>query len=341
MKINRNIILILFNIILSGMFFPFLISFSKECIINYRDIKNVIEQYENIIVTSGIIKRLPDLSNKIQFLVVGRIDSKTVINGKKDWLFYTSVTDGNLLADYEGKNYPSEQEFKIIKTTFINNYEYLKTRGIKFVLLIAPNKGNIYREYLPKSIKQANKMTTEYIVEKLQSEITSFPIIYPYEEFVKLHSKYLLFYPRDTHWNQLGSYIAYRAIMSNIFEAETKSLEELKIIEKVGKKGDLVEMLRLNDYFPSMTEYYIKDYKTSNNNIKTLEKDKSVLVIIDSYGYYLVDYLKKSFRNINFVHRHKYMPSDLDKYKPDIVIFETVGRYLNHGSCLNFSFYGY
>ena len=63
------------------------VSSSKECIINYNNIKNVIEQYENIIVTSGIIKRIPDLTSKIQFLIVGRIDSKTVIMGKKTGYF--------------------------------------------------------------------------------------------------------------------------------------------------------------------------------------------------------------------------------------------------------------
>ena len=325
---------------MAGMLLPFLFFLTKECVRHKDDLSSVFAQYENILVKRGIIKKSPSVVTKIKFSFSSKILSKAVTNGKNGWLFYTPTTDGWLLGDYEGKNYPSEEEYNKLKDSILNNYKFAKERGIKFILFIAPNKGNIYREYLPDSVKQASVMTTEYIVNRLKSEISDFPIVFPQEELLGLRTKYELYYPRDTHWNLLGAYIGYKKLMKDGFGVDVKPIESLKICEKQGHKGDLVDMVELSEYFPDMKECYIEEYEGSGYNKNSNNDsiiDKSLLVIHDSYGEKMKNYLRNTFSTVNYIHRDKYETKDFEKSKPSIIIFETVGRYLNN-RCINFDF---
>ena len=334
MKYNRKTIIIIFFIIELGMFLPFIFQMTKEFFIKDKDeFLDLLKQYENTLVNNGIIKQYKNLATRIKFLISGKVISNSVFEGKNNWLFYSSKKDNNLINDYKGENYPSQEHLDKIKNNLISNFDFLKNRGIKFIVLVVPNKGNIYNQYFPDNFKIAMKTTTDYVVEQMQSSKFDFPIIYPYKELLEYSQKYLLYYPRDTHWNQLGAYIGFRALLKEGFNYNLPNLDSLHIHETPSNsKGDLVNMVKLNNYYPYLTEYTIKEYddiQTTSNKEYVNPKpliNKSVLIIGDSFSDNFSKYFKKTFTRVLFVTRKDYTFDKFEKIKPDVVIFESVGR---------------
>ncbi len=344
MKTHQKTIVYIFLIIQAGMFFPFIYNLIKECLNKNQDERAVVlAQYNKIMIKHGIIRQSLVLTSKIKYLISGKIVSNSVIDGKNDWLFYCNKEDGNLIADYKGENYPDEAGIEQIKIGLSNNYNYLKNKGIGFILFVAPNKGRIYTRYLPDKIKPVEKMTADYVVEKLQKANLPFPVIYPKDELIALSDKYQVYYPRDTHWNLLGSYIGYRKLMKIGFDLDLPTLESLNIHEKPSAdKGDLVNMVKLEKYYPNLTEYYLKEFDDikSENSEKYINLNpiinKSVLVICDSFGEGLKKYFIKTFSRVLFVTRKNYTFETFEKFSPNVVIFESVGRLIHSKEHIDF-----
>ena len=345
MKYSRKTIIIIFLIIELGMILPFVFQMTKEFFIKDIDeFQTLLKQYENILVKNGIIRHSKNLTTRIKFLISGKVISNSVFDGKEKWLFYSSKNDGHLINDYKGKNHPSNKKLEEMKNNLISNFTILKNRGIKFIVFVAPNKGKIYSRYFPDNFIIAEETTTDYVVKQMQSSKFDFPVIYPYKELLEYSQKYQIYYPRDTHWNQLGAYIGFRALLKEGFNYDLPKLDSLNIKEEQSKgKGDLVSMVKLDKYYPYLTEYSIKEY----DDIQTIpNKDyvnpnplinKSVLVIGDSFSSALKKYLTKTFTKVSVVLRKDYSIDKFEKFKPDVVIFESVGRLFYQKEHTNFS----
>ena len=334
MKYNRKTIIIIFFIIELGMILPFAFQMTKEFFKKDKDeFLTLLKQYENILVKNGIIRHSKNLTTRIKFLISGKVISNSVFDGKDKWLFYSSKNDGHLINDYKGKNHPSNQKLEEMKNNLISNFTFLKNRGIKFIVFVAPNKGKIYSRYFPDNFIIAPQTTTDYVVEQMQSSNFDFPVIYPYKELLEYSLKYQLYYPRDTHWNQLGAYIGFRALLKEGFNYDLPTIDSLSIKEEQSKgKGDLTYMVKLDKYYPYLTEYSLKEYDDiQTTTIKDYVNpnpliNKSVLVIGDSFSEGLTKYLIKTFTKVSVIHRKDYNIDKLEKFKPDVVVFESVGR---------------
>ncbi len=315
-------------------FIAFIINSFKAIYKNNQNLSYVKNHYKNILVNYTILKRLSFHVIKIKFLLTNNIYSNSVVCGKNNWLFYCNNNDGDLISDYKALNYPTKEEINKQIKVLTKNYNYLKKKNISFIVFIAPNKGRIYSKYLPDTIQIQNKMTTDYVVEQLIASNLSFSIIYPKDELIALSNKYELYYPHDTHWNQLGAYIGYKVLLKEAFNIDSSSLDSLKIYEKtVDSKGDLVSMVKLDKYYSNIIDYQIKEFDDveSKNPESYINNNplinKSVLVIRDSFADNLNKYLKKAFARVLLVKREEYTLEIFENFKPDIVIFESVGRF--------------
>lgn len=98
------------------------------------------------------------------------------------------------------------------------------------------------------------------------------------------------------------------------------NLEDKRIIYKqdknyekqFGKEGTVEELENLDEPFQTICE--------------SAEDSRTVIFIGDSFRKAMVDYLSRMYKKVYWVHQDKYKKEDLEKYNPDIVIYERVER---------------
>ena len=93
------------------------------------------------------------------------VDDRVVI-GKEDWLFYRG---DDSIRQVQGLKEFTLSDKKNVLLGLQKNVDRLEIEGIQTYVLIAPNKENIYREYLPDTIPIKKNVTrTEELIEYIK-----------------------------------------------------------------------------------------------------------------------------------------------------------------------------
>ena len=255
--------------------------------------------------------------------------------------------------DIEEYNF-TEKELEKAKNNLIHFRDELKNKNIDFIFMVCPDKQFIYSEYMPDYIKRkSTKNDTDIFVEYIKNN-TDIKVVYPKEELLKYKDKYQLYYKYDTHWNSLGAYIGYTEL-TRILNIDNKSIESFKILEfdsayRNSNKdsslfyNDIARMVSLNDIkkFRDDIIYILEDYKytitnitddwsssrISNYNLDNFKNKRNILIIKDSYSFEMMDYIITTFKQSEFINIGSFKNENIKEYKPDIIVFQSVERYL-------------
>jgi hypothetical protein len=277
---------------------------------------------------------------------LGEISSSQVLAGSDNWLFYKTKSDGNPIADFEGTNSFTEQETDRISSSALAAQKEAQKRGIKFAILVAPNKESIYWENLPENYSHAEISRTDRLVESLSKKDIN--IISPKKELLSSHKDSQLYYRYDSHWNQLGGYIGARNILST-WNISMPSLADRRIQSSELKdqpytivKDDLAGLAGLETVFTDEKEYHIdgcpvidweaynrEQYRGEISHMSNPEapNKKSVFLVGDSYRSAMLPALSEQFTDVYVIHRDVYRTGMIDEVHPDYVIAEYVERY--------------
>lgn len=309
-----------------------------------NDLKTSMDKkwYDNIFKKSYF----SNLDSVFTFCVTGEVKSNQVLLGSKNWLFYKSPTDGNSIGDYEGTNRYSEEKMDNILKAVLSTQNEIEARGIKFAILVAPNKENIYSEYMPDNYIHEEISSTDILVEYLKKNGVN--ISSPKQEMLDIHLDKQLYYQYDTHWNQLGAYIGVKSVLS-LWDINLISLSERTISSKKLKgnyhlcgEDDLAKMAGLRSIFDDELEYEIdgtilmdwSDFKKAQKNeeVRHYTNDKSqikatVLLVGDSFRASMLPALREIYSDVYVVYRSWYKSELLDEIKPDYLIAEYVERF--------------
>lgn len=153
-----------------------------------------------------------------------------VTAGKQGWLFYTQSVN-----DYYGTElYHWHASVEEAKKSFDNEVKYLnwvktilKENGVDFMVFMAPEKGQIYPEYLPDAERDNTTFNAcDYFADRF--ETTRFPHIEMTRWFkqMKENVPYLLIPQTGGHWNFSSVYAADSLLR---FMADLKDIEFPKI----------------------------------------------------------------------------------------------------------------
>lgn len=282
-----------------------------------------------------------------------KIDAGQYFYGQDGWIFYDSIkaNNGNTLVDYYAEVYFDDEELEKMAQGINMAYDFYAKRGIKYVIFVAPNKEGLYSEYMPSHLqgdRVSDKSRMDLAVEYLQKH-TDVNVINFREVLTASKHKYgvNLYYPGDSHWNEVGAYVAFEKL------SETLSLDGIRGIprkplrkEMIGLKGfyssDLNRLGGDEDISYSVDFLSGKEGKAvvslDNRFFEVWENPKApvkktVLMIRDSFGLALMPYLDKTFAKNVFAHNRYNKRHELDRlvdeYKPDIMIEEMVERYFD------------
>lgn len=289
---------------------------------------------------------------------------KQVIVGRDGWLFLGDQYDETRTVD---RRPPSTADFVLgqqIGSATEAWDAYLASKGVKlFRVIIGPNKGTIYPEYLPFWAKPSSPNATDSLFAgtgKVHYVDLRWALL-----AAKANQPEALYYKTDTHWNSLGAAIAFQAFAQQVGTAapeiqwpSQKAYELIRVDPRGG--GDLANFLRLQAHL-SDSEPIINasslPLETSQSDFDTMEllnqggnprvdaptkpllvksvgalNKKKVLWLRDSFGVALSPLMAATFSEVVQLHWGKAIKPDgrflqlVEEWKPDYVFFTVVER---------------
>lgn len=288
------------------------------------------------------------LNNLIDCKVFHVSDADSVIIGKNDWLYYNgrqfNVEDPE--QDWNGTNIYSDAELKALADNMISMRDKLAAKGCDLVIFIAANKEHVYPENMPSSYgAPAEKRRLEQVVSYLQDN-TDLRVVCPYDKLMETRQKepdLQLYYKYDSHWNNVGSYIG-SSMLDEELGHPMPDISTLRITTAAPPRYDLATMLHLGGLLTDDPNYIVNDFTlnkvtTEYNDDRTEFRStnesanadpRKVFIIGDSYSTMMEQYIACNFSETYLNFYYNYTPEMLEREKPDVVIYETVERYIGN-----------
>lgn len=291
------------------------------------------------------------------------LNKKQVIVGKDDFLFLGNNSN-KVIDKTQGKYAYTFDEINTWTDKLKNIQTWYEDKGIRFAIIIAPNKHTVYRDKLPDWIHTNNKTITDDILKlSLEKSIN----ILDLRNILKEQKNTQLYYITDTHWNRKAASIGYDETIKYV-----NHIYGLKyIIPKYDlsinhrESGDLAGLLKINSLLPNnYEEDYSFNFENESNvchgNIdknhkleKCVDKinpeinihnqdqyiintyaknNEKLLLLCDSFGLANSKLYNETFNTIwKFHYDHingNKLSNFIIEHKPDIVIYQVVERSL-------------
>lgn len=255
-----------------------------------------------------------------------------VIIGKDGWLYYTPTVN-----DYIGRATVSNLGLQNIMRNLELMQEYTESKGSQFFVTVVPNKNTVYPEYMPDYYKNYG---TPNNLENLQALLFDSDLNYISLKDSLIqeteNSEIPIYHKQDTHWNNTGALLGYRAIM-NQTGLTYDTYEDADYLIEQSWQGDLQNMLFpdsgvLDDnstYHINFDYMYQGHYRNADDiTINTLNSDGtgSLLMFRDSFGAAIIPYFSQNFQMARYSRARPYPLYNLEMNDFDIVVMEIVER---------------
>lgn len=250
-----------------------------------------------------------------------------VIVGEDDWLYY-----GGTANDYTGRDLLSDRELYNIVYNLSLVQEFMEKNGSQFLLAVVPNKNTLYGDHMPYYYQPGTDSNLDRLNKLLEQNNIHF--IDLKEAFQ--NEEEVLYFKRDSHWNNKGAVLAYNEILDYLGKDHETYLN-VPYEVRTDHVGDIDEIL-----YPLAAEkeedfYYEKDWEyqyvndvTDNMDawIETVnaQKEGSLLMYRDSFGESILPFLAEEYGNSYFSRLVPYNFGNIIQYHPDVVIIERVER---------------
>jgi hypothetical protein len=274
-----------------------------------------------------------------------RVFDKTLI-GKERWLIYTA--EGSI-DDYQHINAFSQADLLRLQQDLDTLNEDLHQKGIKFLVVIPPNKNTIYPEYVPDEIPVINGPSRydqfmEYMRQHGKTQILDLR-----PALLEARKTRVVYFAKDTHWNDHGAVVGYQQIMLALQPdfpvLEPHPLSDFQEITQTGVARDLAQNIIapdlvsddivLSPLYVSNTAYVQTKYDSRRLTIATNPNAALPKAVIyhDSFFYNLIPLIGDHFHKAFFIPLNSppevWNFSWIDNEKPDIVILEFTERYID------------
>jgi len=288
---------------------------------------------------------------------------ESVIIGKDGFLFLGNKYS-QILDKTQGVYKYHDKDIDKWTNKLQNIQTYYEERGIKFAIVIAPNKHSVYKEKLPNWMNYNGRTITDDIVSYSKKKNIN---LLDLRKILQEKKATQLYFTTDTHWNNQGSAIGFEntiKYINNIYKAKYK-IPNYELLTTHEESGDLASFLKINSILPKNheTNYAYKFENESDvchgnisekhiiekcNNKKnpqmfinsqaqyminkySLNKDK-LLLLCDSFATANSKLYNETFNTIwKFYYEHingNRLSDFVTKHKPDIVIYQVVERNL-------------
>ena len=240
------------------------------------------------------------------------------------------------LDDYQNVTPLTTEDLQRIQTNLDGFEAELKKLGIKFYVIMPPNKNTIYPEYLAPEIPVIGNTSRLSQLLDYQLENGSVKVIDVRDRLNDVKLEELVYYETDTHWNPRGAYEGYRtlieAIQQDFPDILPVALEDCEITEAQQLQGDLSKMsgwLEAYSTYDAILPLFSKDgavkkeiiddvqYAYYENDSPELPK---AIIYRDSFFTVMQPFLVQNFDELIDIWTYKVDLELIEREKPDIVI---------------------
>ena len=286
------------------------------------------------------------MNNLVQYTVFKQLVNNQVIYfGEDGWMFYIA---GPAKEFYENHKPLTQDELKKIANVLIARNDWLKKRNIHFYMIFPPMPQIVFQEHVGLRMRRHYKQTkSEQLFEYLKLN-TKLDVIDVYTPILKTKNAGLMnpYYKNNCHWNYIGGYAAYCAMVNYIKKdfpniGEPLDSNDFKWVVTEDYKPDLLRTLDIDKFYtfqqysPSFYENIITDtiYPTYLDLwtpappacvITKRKNNLTMLMYGDSYAESVLKFLFRNFSKTNFIWTPLFQPAIIEKEKPDMVIQEMV-----------------
>jgi alginate O-acetyltransferase complex protein AlgJ len=293
--------------------------------------------------------------NRIMKKYFSKSPVPNVLIGKNNWLFFT---ESNLIDDFVGADPLTKEELETWQSNLEHKRDWLAKQGIRYLFVVAPNKQTIYPEYLPDYLQKDRGNTRLQQLMAYLNANADLPILDLSAALTEEKKLHRIYHMTDTHWNDLGAFAAYRAIIDRVAqwfpEVSSNSNKVIETKNIIGIGGDLAGMLDMADTMheerpvlkiqsticSQKIKMEIEDYWKiptdlirSKPLVTTCDASKLRAVVFrDSFFETIIPFIAEDFGQIVYIWKqydHAIMKELIEQQKPQIVIEEMVERLLN------------
>lgn len=264
-----------------------------------------------------------------------------VVVGRSGWLLFDA--DGNLNS-YQNV-YLYEERLKNIHDEILVLDRYLKSRGIKLIVVVAPNKETIYPNKVPPEIKRLGDSSRLDLLLGMFDEADASIMLDLRAPLREMRKDHQIYYRTDSHWNPYGAYVAYREIVErasqaypdlqplalDAFEFTETAPDTLDIANLLG--GDFLREPRISILPKTEIPVSISQYSAFSRASLVTDgsgQEKRLLIYHDSFGFALNTFFQYSFDEAVYITTSGYgcptAGSWIDIFQPDILVIEIVER---------------
>ncbi len=250
----------------------------------------------------GFHNELVRLHNQVDFSLFRIPNARSVVIGKEDYLFEDQYINAFNGRDFIGVK---KIEARVRQIRFAQDRLW-KEKGILFLVLILPDKGTFYPEYIPQRFKLSVRENTNYkwYSRKLKEEHVNLIDYSAWFRAMKDTSGYPLFSKSGIHWSSYGSYLAMDSLVRYLEEKTGRAFSHARVTQTIisrnpmDRDDDVERALNLAWGIPSQPLAYPKvTWKKPGNQLPF-----SALFIGDSFYFTWAEagYIGNVFRNRDF-----------------------------------------
>jgi hypothetical protein len=257
--------------------------------------------------------------------------------GKNGWLYIRSAEANFFHLAVERANW-ANFHLPIFTAQLLGRHARLTALKIPYIVAIAPEKQSVY----PENLLSARQVIRPAMAELMTSACANAGI-----EAVDLMKLLIsakgvldLYSEEDSHWNQFGAYIAYRAIVEAIQKKvpvriiepnavryhEKQGYSDLGALMTPERRGRLLDV-KVEGKIKTLVQAY--DQREYSLVIHSCEQGRGrAIVFRDSFATALAPYLSRTFEKTIYIARTPMMDDLIEEMKPDVVIHEFAERTL-------------
>lgn len=280
--------------------------------------------------------------------LLGESPLKNVVKGQGRWLYYAGEWN---LEDYERVMPLSEADLGRLGETLEARRRWLAARGVRFLVVVCPNKEAIYPEYLPTRFHPlGDRSRLDQVADWLGRE-TGVDCLDLRPALLAAKGEGRVYHYTDTHWNDLGAWVGAQAIAERLrawFPAvRVRGLEEYAVEVRDEPGWDLAKQLLLAE---SVREDAVTltprrplaarpagrdqpdpvDWPGRATIYRSVADPRlpKALIFRDSFSTALHPFLSEAFRESAWVWDHRFLTELVERERPDVVILQVVERYI-------------
>jgi hypothetical protein len=268
--------------------------------------------------------------------------STRIIIGKDKWLYYPP-SNQNLLADRNLDPFTSEQ-LDQWQQLLERRYWFCASHGIRFLVLIPPDKQSVYPEFMPEEFSRLGPQSRlDQLIERLRLTHSPVDLLDLRPALLQAKKYHRVYFKTDTHWNDYGAFASYPVILHEINRLlGTKMVPQPAsdfIATSSVQSGDLARFMNLYyEYYedwicftprhPLVPGFFPPDNPIPPPLTQGDPRGPTLDFIHDSFGNRLGPYLAPHFRRINWHWTNVLSGPLVLQAKPDLLLDEFLERVL-------------